>query len=746
MASFPHLLKVSLRQQAIYVPSHEITEDTDNQLDTAVFTVNLAKLGFGVSEKLYQTLAQTSNTFQDKLLASFREITGVHKNWTPLVKGWDTPTQESIQDHITTLFATIFGTKGTSMPCGHLIPENTFPLERYNGCPFCGTPFEFGEIENYGQNNNLKILDLWDLSDIKVFFVDLLTSKTPLDATQIDSLQLLIKELPLPDIQVGMKETLMQIIDTYISNNQEDKTQKLFQTPTDILRYLWYQKTGFLQVIAPKTIAKRKAKNQKHFLKLLDESEFTHHEITQYLKLKYTRKESRTVANWLNDLELSPQKMAEMMHPKREIWVRFIRALRLPEYARKKRFEKLQKLLDIFYHQKYDIWQAELNQHLAEKNTEKALNLLQKRPSIFARYLFSVMLRFGAEKTLFAFQEVIDQIPTRLVFTLNMYAKNYFDKSNSHRAVKPLGGTTKQIPKHSLLTHYSTKQLREMQSGIEDLCLFVMKKRFHSPENQHKTIFIDPLLFYMPVPIGDRSETIQDLPSALMGTRFSTEGTTIRLFMQWGEGLPAQHLDMDLSCVVIYENQKQICYYGILTIPACKHSGDIRSIPKEVGTAEYIDIDLEKLREKRAKYVVFTCNAYSNGELSPNLVVGWMNSQFPMQISEQSGVAYDPACVQHQIRISQSLTKGLVFGILEMKTEEIIWLEMPFEGQNVHNLNIDTVTLLLDKLNNKLSIGHLLKIKAEAQSLEQIDTPDADENYTQEWAKNTAKVSQLLID
>jgi len=216
--------------------------------------------------------------------------------------------------------------------------------------------------------------------------------------------------------------------------------------------------------------------------------------------------------------------------------------------------------------------------------------------------------------------------------------------------------------------------------------------------------------------------------------------------MQWGEGLPAQHLDMDLSCAVIYENQTQICYYGKLVIPACKHSGDIRNIPQEVGTAEYIDIDLKKLREKRAKYVVFTCNAYSNGELSPNLVVGWMDSQFPMKISRKRGVAYDPSCVQHQIRISRSLTKGLVFGVLEMKTEEIIWLEMPFEGQGIYNLNTDTVALLLDKLDAKLSIGSLLKVKAQAQNLKQIDTPNADENYTQEWAKNTAKVSQFLVD
>ena len=36
-------------------------------------------------------------------------------------------------------------------------------------------------------------------------------------------------------------------------------------------------------------------------------------------------------------------------------------------------------------------------------------------------------------------------------------------------------------------------------------------------------------------------------------------------------------------------------------------------------------------------------NAYSNGAISPNMVVGWMNSAYPMKISEKIGVAYNPS-------------------------------------------------------------------------------------------------------
>ena len=58
--------------------------------------------------------------------------------------------------------------------------------------------------------------------------------------------------------------------------------------------------------------------------------------------MKYTRRECRMVASWLNNMNMDPEKSCEIMHPKREMWVRMIRALRLAEYARKEEFGKLE--------------------------------------------------------------------------------------------------------------------------------------------------------------------------------------------------------------------------------------------------------------------------------------------------------------------------------------------------------------------------------------------------------------------
>ncbi|WP_456313098.1 hypothetical protein [Pseudomonas shirazensis] len=741
------LLKISLRQNAIFIPSEMIANDNKNLSGTtSVLLANVSKLGFTFSESLLHALNNVKPNYKVEVLEVLREVLGTDKNWTPLVKEWNIPTGESVLDHVVTYFWNVLNIKrGTTLQFGHIIPDNTFPLERYNGCPFCGTPFEFGKIENFGQGSKLKVLDLWSEKELQDFYKSLLQSKTALDATQIDSLKTALKYLPLPKTDIAMKETLMLVIDILIEEGQAEKASQYFKSPTDILRYLWFKNTGLLQIIEPKTIIKRTSKNAQHFYNVLDTSVQAKIASQKDLKLKYSRKECLMVANWLNNLDMDVETMCEIMHPKRGMWVRVIRALRLAEYSKRKGFEKLAFLMDVFYNQVYDVWQSKVNTSRLKFDADKTFALLKQRPGLFARSLFSNMLWFGADETVAHFEEIIDKVPARLVFTLNMYAQNYFDK-NIQRSVKPLGGTNKRIAPNALLNLYDEAQLEAMKNKIEALCLLAMKQRFAAIENPNKTIYIDPQLFNMPVSIGDRSETVQDLPVALMGTRFPIEGNEVRLFMQWGKDLQAQHLDMDLSCHIAYEDKADICSFSRLETVGCKHSGDIRHIPNKIGTAEYININIDELAKANAKFVTFSCNAYSNGSISPNLVVGWMNSKYPMKISEKTGVAYDPSCVDHQVRVTQNVAKGLVFGVLDVAKREIVWLEMTFGGQVVGGLDFKGVQALLAKLSSKLNIGSLLQLKAEAQGLTITENENADEVYDAKWAINAAAVTQLLID
>lgn len=747
------LTKVALRYRALFlnVDRSEIDMRSVVSAPLLAFLVRLRENGYCVSEELLHALSGVSSERMAAITECIDEVMGVHLNWAPLVKGWTQPTGERAVDHLITLFANLLGEKsgveGTTLPCGHLIPDGTFPLERYNGCPFCGTPFETANHVYKDQASKLKELRLYTLSDMRHLFYTLLTSATPLDGTQKDSLEQLLGVFPIPEgTDIAMKETAMLVIKKLVQSGDADKASQWLRTPSDVLRYLWYEKTGYVQVIEPRTLIAHAGRLHHHLWGPLDTSKDAAESMKEKLRLKYDRRTCLRVARWMNSLPMSAVQCAEDMNPKRGMWVRLIRALRMAEYSHKKGFEHLAGILDVFYRQDYSTWQGQVDKARVERDADHTLTLLKQRPGLFARCLFATMLRFGSDKVLAAFEEVSDQLPLRLLLSLGNAADTYFDL-NQERTVRTITGVVAKIGHNRQLPFYSREERDAMSAAVNSLYTSAMSRRFAAQPTESKTIYIDPLLYSIPVSVGDRSATIQDTSCALMGTRWTVEGDAVRLFMQWGRGMHAQPLDMDLSArISLPDGKVEECAYFHLTAVGAKHSGDIQTIPEMVGTAEYIELSLPELESAGATHVTFTCNAYSTGALSPNLEVGWMSSAYPMAVSEENGVAYDPSCVQHIVRISEGdLSKGLVFGVLDVSKREIIWLEMPFTSQTIKGADSASVMALLHRLEKKLSIGQLLEIKAVAQHLEKVETKEAaDETFTYEWALNPAEVTQLL--
>ena len=538
----------------------------------------------------------------------------------------------------------------------------------------------------------------------------------------------------------------MLVIEQLVTLGRDAEAGRLFDSPQDVLRFLWYRHTGQLQLLEPRTLLYIRAKNQRHELNTPDDIALFSDRQRNELRLHYDRRWCRRVAQWLNDLTMSLDQQLETMHPKRRMWVRFIRALRLSETVRKPGFEQLRELLDRFYRQNYTVWAGQVEQKRQAADAKQTLLLLQQRPGMFARCLFATMLRLGSELVIQAFRQVTGQVSPRLLLTLGSQAQLYFDRTRQ-RVVRPLSGVMRTIPPHPLLERYTDEQLLDMQRQVMALYMEAMRRRFATSSQPSTCIYIDPLLDDIPINIGDRSTTVQDTGAALQGTRFPVEGDTVRLFLQWGRDLPAQPLDMDLSCYLLKDDSAQACAYFSLDVPGAKHSGDIREIPDRVGTAEYIELTLSELQANGVHQAVFACNAYSAGELQPNLVVGWMDARHPMQVSNETGVSYDPSTVTHQVRITeQNLSKGLIFGVLDVDQREITWLEIPFDGQTVLSISPQTMGSYLCRLRQKPTIGQLLRMKAEVQQLRVVTNPDeAQEQYSYQWALDTAAVSSLLL-
>ena len=142
------LTNVALRYRAVFldINREDINMRSEASAPVIAFTRRLKENGYCVTEELLHALNAVPADRLAEITECINDVMGVKLNWASLVKGWNVPTGESLADHLITLIANIFGKeagfKGTTLPCGHLIPEGTFPLERYNGCPFCGTPEE----------------------------------------------------------------------------------------------------------------------------------------------------------------------------------------------------------------------------------------------------------------------------------------------------------------------------------------------------------------------------------------------------------------------------------------------------------------------------------------------------------------------------------------------------------------------------------------------------------------------------
>ena len=198
------LTRVALRYRAVLLDINrkDINLSSTTTVPVMALVRRLKENGFTVNEELLHALNAVSANRLAQITECINEVMGVNLNWAPLVRGWDVPTGETLADHLITWIANIFGEKagfkGTRLPCGHLIPDGTFPLERYNGCPFCGTPFRTANYVYQGQASKLKELRLFTIDDLKHVYETLLTSATPLDATQTDSLALLLDKFGLP--------------------------------------------------------------------------------------------------------------------------------------------------------------------------------------------------------------------------------------------------------------------------------------------------------------------------------------------------------------------------------------------------------------------------------------------------------------------------------------------------------------------------------------------------------------------
>ena len=221
-------------------------------------------------------------------------------------------------------------------------------------------------------------------------------------------------------------------------------------------------------------------------------------------------------------------------------------------------------------------------------------------------------------------------------------------------------------------------------------------------------VIVDRSDYYKDIPVMTSNrlagENFQGLIPG-MRIKFDDKYKYLRLFTSWG----MEYRDIDLSAVAIKNGREYAtCAYYELKTHGMTHSGDVRKGPGK----EFIDVDLERLRKDGVDYIIMQNYNYSGGTMH-KIKSGIMALE---KNNRQKGSIYKA----NEVLLSSFLasdTSSAVSLILDVNTNEVIWIDSPVEARAFSNfaINGDAVLQLIRYYQaDKLDVQTVFDIMHEA--------------------------------
>lgn len=324
--------------------------------------------------------------------------------------------------------------------------------------------------------------------------------------------------------------------------------------------------------------------------------------------------------------------------------------------------------------------------HLCSGEIAAAERELESRPGELARRLDHLLRRAAAPDLVMAgFGRVAQRVSTPVLLQVLSHFK--------HRHGRSLRAF---FPKGEVASVFAIKDTRpvlstELAGQVVAACEHALVERFSTLPPLGKC-YLDPVLTDFLVPFSQRSAS-RTLRTLVRGSRLPLPDTPfIRLFIWWMNG--RGRADVDLSVVLYgpaFNFIEAVAYYNLRSFGAY-HSGDIVDAPK--GAAEFIDLELDRLRQKQVRFVVMSLNSYTLQPYCdlPECFAGWM-----ARADLNSGEIFEPRTVIDRIDVASNTTICLPL-VLDLQEQRIVWMDIALKQyarwNNVHN-NLSGVSLML---------------------------------------------------
>lgn len=359
---------------------------------------------------------------------------------------------------------------------------------------------------------------------------------------------------------------------------------------------------------------------------------------------------------------------------------------------------------------------GQVERALESGDTQAATRQLAARPGEMARRL-DHLLRISSQpgSVLGQFAEVAQQVATPVL----LQALAQFE----HRGHAPLRTF---FPKGDAARAWSLPDRRapiapEHLAEAVALIRATLVARFASRPPLGRC-YLAPELVDRMVPLAQRSAS-RSLRTLVRGSRLPLpDSRYIRLFLWWTNG--HNRTDIDLSAAFFdgaYVFRDVVSYYNLHGYGG-HHSGDIVDAPK--GAAEFIDLDLQLLRDKGLRFVVPCVNSYTNQPYCdlPECFAGWM-----ARSDVNSGEVFEARTVEDRLDLASNQQTCLPF-IIDLEQGCLIWTDIGLGGyprwNNVAN-NLSGIALMLRAMTSLAApdLHTLFALHAEARG-SRVDTPE----------------------
>ncbi|MCO8123518.1 TerD family protein [Stieleria sp. TO1_6] len=438
---------------------------------------------------------------------------------------------------------------------------------------------------------------------------------------------------------VVFKETRALLARYYWQRDQFVRVAELIDTPTDLLRLFAALTDSDISLAKPIKFPPLK-RSQRRFI--------------------------------LGELERFSS-LAEDFNRYRGLWIAVARSLHAGEYSG--RFPKACAAIAELRRGRVGTFASEVERAIASGDLPEALDLLSRRPGLFARRLQQLLGCFADQsaEVLSQFGSAASQVPLKNLLIMETHFRTVY--AERFRTVINKKGRIRIIENLAPISRETA--LEAVRIVGESLRAKITSEK---DSWSGKQVYIDPRLRDYTVPLSQRNVS-DGLLTFGRGSRIPlAAGSVLRLFVYWKE--TSATTDLDLSVIQFDEGMQYSGHvsYTNLKDAGIVHSGDIQSAPH--GAAEFIDIDLATVRKlPNCRYIAPQIYRYA-GDSFADLIChsGWM-------IRDRVDPAYtsfDIKTIQNKFDLSGTSSFSLPI-VVDLQAMKIIFVDLFVGHVKQHN-------------------------------------------------------------